>query len=183
MPSTGKIFPGTAESLAGSGTDWTNPNNAKTANSIYATCNTQDGSDFLLVSNFGFNVPATATINGIICYFLVYSDSFSSSGQISAYNKGTSSFIGEMGEMDISEDTNGEQRFGDSDYDLNIVGVNPALVNSSNFGFALAIANNEDFYNFYVDYIAAEIFYTLPGGLTLNQIGYGAMPWWIKRFR
>ena len=71
-PSTaGPLNPGTmANAAAAGGSDWTNPNNAKTTNSSYATWQSPDGSadtsNYLDATNFGFSIPASAvSIDGI----------------------------------------------------------------------------------------------------------------------
>lgn len=53
--------------------DWTNPNNAKASEDSYATARAGDEEDeltyYLKASNFGFAIPAGATINGVIVEF------------------------------------------------------------------------------------------------------------------
>jgi len=61
---------GTGANATGIGTvAWNNPGNARTNNNSYATAAlTASGvttSNYLRVSNFGFNIPASATISGI----------------------------------------------------------------------------------------------------------------------
>lgn len=64
---TGATFPGTCTALnTGAATDWTNPTNAQTDNDTGSTWTTGSASDVLACTNFGFSIPAGATINGII---------------------------------------------------------------------------------------------------------------------
>lgn len=62
--------PGTIVSDGSSGwtTAWTNPGNAASSNNSYAVaaCGTADGTEYLLATNFGFEIPAGATINGVV---------------------------------------------------------------------------------------------------------------------
>ena len=76
MASLGPNFPGTTASLANAGTSenaeaWVNPGNVVSDNGTEATItaatyDTPDISQLLVVSNFGFQVPAGATIRGIV---------------------------------------------------------------------------------------------------------------------
>lgn len=63
--STGDVFPGTGSNVDRSGlTAWVNPGNITSDDANDATCNGA-GSDYLVGSNFGFSIPATATIQGV----------------------------------------------------------------------------------------------------------------------
>lgn len=71
MTSTGLTLPGTVTTAinGGGSLDWTNPNNVKLDDGSYATCapdaTTTTFTYHLRVTNFGFSVPAGATINGV----------------------------------------------------------------------------------------------------------------------
>src|SRR5687767_10959293 len=66
MASTGNALPGTGASVSRAATAWTAPGNVATDNATDATCNSgASGSDYLVASNFGFTVPANATILGV----------------------------------------------------------------------------------------------------------------------
>lgn len=69
MASQGPQSPGTAGNNSGVGSiDWSSPNNAKVSDNAYATVSPSPFdvlSHYLTVSNFGFTIPAGATINGI----------------------------------------------------------------------------------------------------------------------
>ena len=66
MASTGNVFPQTGENNAGIGaTAWTNPGNVVSDNTTDATCNAAASSQYLVARNFGFTIPADATIGGI----------------------------------------------------------------------------------------------------------------------
>jgi hypothetical protein len=71
MADTGAISPGTmADDAAVGAVAWSNPDNAKTSNDVYATATlgkfTNLNSHYLMATNFGFAVPAGATIDGIV---------------------------------------------------------------------------------------------------------------------
>ncbi len=75
MASQGPLYPGTAASLAEASTSenanaWTTPSNigaddATESTITAATYDSPDISELLVASNFGFTIPAGATINGI----------------------------------------------------------------------------------------------------------------------
>jgi len=74
MADTGWISPGTmaSDSAAGGTRPWANPDNAKLSNNAYATAaGTPSGgsSYYLKATNFGFAIPAGATIDGIKVQF------------------------------------------------------------------------------------------------------------------
>ena len=69
----GPSGPGTMATSAGTGSDvnWTSADNAKLSDNAYATVvlskspTSSNGSYYLKATNFGFSIPASATINGI----------------------------------------------------------------------------------------------------------------------
>lgn len=67
MSDTGAISPGTIS--IGTGTiNWTNPDNAKVSDDVYAVASFTarfQQTKYLIATNFGFSIPAGATINGI----------------------------------------------------------------------------------------------------------------------
>ena len=66
---TAATSPGTMANDATVGTiAWTNPNNAKVSDNVYATASNFGGTttNYLKATNFGFSIPAGATINGMI---------------------------------------------------------------------------------------------------------------------
>lgn len=61
--------PGTMADDSAVGTiSWTNPNNAKVSDNVYATVvtNLSKTTHYLKATNFGFSIPSGATINGIL---------------------------------------------------------------------------------------------------------------------
>ena len=68
MADTGWISPGTMVSDDEVGvTSWTNPDNAKTSDSSYATSSgNYEQTEYLKATNFSFSIPNGATINGIV---------------------------------------------------------------------------------------------------------------------
>lgn len=59
-----------AGSSVGSAVSWSNPSNILTSNNLYATAYLSYGngiSNYLQANQFGFSIPSTATIDGIVC--------------------------------------------------------------------------------------------------------------------
>lgn len=67
MASQGPNNPGTV-AQEGPGTSWTNPTNVQTSNNIYATIDLMNLTvcRLLKATDYGFSIPAGATINGIL---------------------------------------------------------------------------------------------------------------------
>jgi len=68
MPDTGAISPGTlADDAAVGAVAWTNPGNAASSDNAYAVFSTSgvQQSHYLKATNFGFSIPAGATIDGV----------------------------------------------------------------------------------------------------------------------
>lgn len=70
MTSSGPNSPGTLVNDASVGSDaWSNPGNAASSNDSYASAIAPSGeslSNYLKATNFGFAIPAGATINGVV---------------------------------------------------------------------------------------------------------------------
>jgi hypothetical protein len=68
MASTGNIYPGTLTEVAPGDNTWVDLANAKTVSDDVATCSLDGVSTafWLHATNFGFTIPAGATINGIV---------------------------------------------------------------------------------------------------------------------
>lgn len=67
MASQGPLSCGTGADDAGTGTvAWTNPSNITSSDNTYATASISTGNDshYIKATNFGFTIPASATING-----------------------------------------------------------------------------------------------------------------------
>ena len=58
-----------ANSAVGGNPDWVNPGDVVSSNNVYATCSMASGqdSDDLFATQFGFSIPAGATIDGVEC--------------------------------------------------------------------------------------------------------------------
>ncbi|HOZ76948.1 MAG TPA: proprotein convertase P-domain-containing protein [Ferruginibacter sp.] len=171
IPGTaGPAFAGTGVTSNTAGTGWSNPGNVVSNNNAYATINNMDdgdNSEGLVARNFGFTIPANASIAGVqvtISRFGEISNVFRDDvvqlvvGGINVGNNRASV----TGWSNVETAVN----YGSAS-DLWGTTLTPAQVNASNFGVWLAVecyngANNRDPF---IDYIQITISYTTPGSL------------------
>lgn len=183
MTTTSNSLPTTAAStLTGTSVNvWVNPDNAKTVGGGSATCvflNPDENSDYLVLTNFNFAIPAGATIDGIVVQVLG-TDDFVFDGSplnqgvvaISLYNSTTLGFA----------------KSSNLDGVLNTVGsvtnkwnatLTAGLCNLTTFGVAISVfSGGFDIFpcTATIDYVKMQITYTLASGRTQllsNQSGY-----------
>jgi hypothetical protein len=153
--------------IPGGTTLWSNANNVLACDGSYATItptnNQTTNTRYMVVNNFGFTIPSDATINGI--EIVVRRRKSGSGGEIrdtvaSMVNGGSA--VGTNSPIGTDWST--------SDFDATYGGpsntlgaaLTPALVNSSNFGFALRIYNSGGSVGAVgeVDCISITIYYT-----------------------
>jgi hypothetical protein len=144
MSTQGPLGPGTGADDSGTGTTaWSNPGNVTTEDGVFATC-TLGGlfsSHYLDATNFGFSIPAGATINGISVEWKRMSGSGDIHDNAVRIIKG-----GTVGATDKSvagnwSTTLGYQSYGGSS-DLWGQSWTASDINASNFGAALAATTN-----------------------------------------
>jgi len=162
--------PQTAANDTGIGTiAWQEVDEAKTKNNLHAyaedTSGTVKTSNYLKLTNFGFNVPSDATIKGVQVKIRRYADTAPSSNYyvkdkyiflvkngaiVPASNKSKGDIWGTWG-------TETYYSYGSSS-DLWKTTLTPSDVNASNFGVAISveILNNIA----YIDHVEVSIFYT-----------------------
>ena len=142
MPSQTFAVAGTAETLAGVDVDWTDPNNAKTANDTYATVALDNGvggpeSDYLALYNFGFSIPTNATVDGVEVTWFRKCDG----GEIRDFNVllyGDSGTQGDdKGVADFWPTSEGSAVYG-GPADTWGLTLNPASINTTNFGCVIS---------------------------------------------
>jgi len=174
IPVTATLSPGTMADDATVGTiAWTNPDNAKVSDDVYATVFLLDGevTHYLKATNFGFAIPAGATINGIVAEFEVKSSSsvtthasdsrIVKSGVIGTTNKGTGAYLSTI-EAYIS--------YGNST-DLWGEIWSPSDINASDFGFVLSLNRTASGAGSTasVDHIRITVYYTVPDYITTSK--------------
>jgi len=165
--------------VMGAGSAWTNPGNITTAGSPYATVGLTSSSDsqILRASNFGFNIPANAIINGVVVTINkmvnntggtradVIVQLYNASGTLVGDNK---AIIGTNWPASLSDVIYGG--LGDT---WN-AGLTATDINSPNFGVAQsAKCNGTTTRTFTVDYIQISVTYTIPGTINWYTVSSG----------
>jgi hypothetical protein len=180
----GSNVPGTTANAGNLGENWSYTDNAKTDNGTYASASVSPNSysDYLRVTNFGFNIPLNATIKGIIVSVEKYSTGGSSSerirdniirlrnqdGTLTGDNKAVSS---------IWPTTNTTVNYGGS-ADLWGSSWTPNQINDSDFGVVLSVYNtrNDRSRTAYVDYISITVHYSIDAVLYWYTSSAGGTP-------
>jgi hypothetical protein len=161
-------------------TAWTNTAGAITGNDTsYAQTNSPGStgttnSQYLKLSNFGFTIPANATITGVKATFAVQSDALAGgiSGRSSAkLVKGGTATGTDKGNTSWTASTTTDILGSSSD--LWGTTLTPADINASNFGVAIAaFAAYDDFgattSYAYVDAVTLDIYFTVPSSSPLQ---------------
>lgn len=173
MPSAGPNAPGTASTL-----DWTNPNNGKVEDGSFATLAQAVGEDSgligsngLVLTNYGFSIPAGATVVGIEVRIKRERTTEVGIGPLTI----TDSVIELVTAGDDFGDpltdwpsANASRTYGGPADDLgfNANGGNAALVNSSAFGVRITARNQDSGagHTAKVDYAAITVYYLDPAG-------------------
>lgn len=166
----GPNSPGTVVNDNSIGTiPWVNPGNATTSDDADATCGAlyyQDKGYYLKATNFGFAIPADATINGILVEF--EKDQDGSQGAISdqAVRIVKGGVIGstnrKLGGSWPDSDTYVSHG---SNSDLWGETWTPADINSNGFGVAISPTENYiDLETARIDHIRITVYYTMPVG-------------------
>ena len=163
MASQGPLSAGTLISNSDQGTiAWVNPGNAASANDTYATANGDNSliSEFLWLTNFGFSVPAGATIDGIVVEVERKSDSATTIEDVAQLIK-----AGVLVGNDKGDDvtalpiTEASKTYGSSS-DLWGTTWTATQVNASNFGVAFSVFFGIGEDTAYVDHIRITVHYT-----------------------
>lgn len=120
---------------------WTNPNNASTSNDFYATCwpdlQFSESCNYFKTTNFGFNIPAGATITGIVVDIERKVDN-NTNGQDASVKIVKGGLISgtEKASSAIYSDVDTYVTYGSSTTDLWGLTWTPSDINASNFGVA-----------------------------------------------
>jgi len=180
--SSGPNDAGTGANVTGTGTvAWTNPGNITTAGTPYATLslNQNNITNYLQGSNYGFAIPAGATITGITVVI-----NRQSSGTTNPLIRDNSVNLVKGGVIQSTNYaatgtnwTNGGS-FGTATYggatDLWGTTWTPADINASNFGVALSAINTNSFSRTgTVDYIRITVNYNNAGTLNWYTVSSG----------
>ena len=177
---SGPLSPGTMADAVGIGTvSWSNPDNAKVDDGAFATVTqvADYNSHYLKATNFGFAIPAGATINGIL---MEYDRKANVSGGGNFANdyvikivKSDGTFSSALGANGISintllPSTQAYNSYGGSS-NLWAETWTPSDINSSNFGVGITITTNGGNVTVSVDHIRITVYYTV-GGIPKLQV-------------
>lgn len=180
MASQGPLGPssGTEADNPSGTTSWSNPGNITNSDDTYATVAlTSTISEYLEGSNFGFSIPAGATIDGIVVEWEVSKTSGSAFVNNIRIVKG-----GTVGSTDRNDSasipsTDAFLSYGSSS-DLWGETWTYMDINNSGFGAVFACFNVIGTANVRVDYVRITVYYTAGGGGA--AIAHLAGPWgWV----
>jgi hypothetical protein len=148
---------------------WNTPSNAAVSDGVYTTSSvgTNSDTDFLVVTNFAFSVPSSATINGILVEIERKDLSNQAVDNIVQIVQGGTAGGTNMASASTWPTTEAYQTYGGSS---SLWGLSwlPSDINSSNFGVSLqgfSTAVN----SLSVDHIRITVYYT-PGPPTLTGL-------------
>jgi hypothetical protein len=172
VASTGNIFAGTGENLAGIGaTAWTNPGNIVSDNATDAT-NNGSSSNYLVARNYGFSVPGAATIAGITVRIELSEHSPGSETLNARLQDENGALIGSGKTASVTGTTKTVYTYG-STSDLWGATLTPAIVNDVDFGVRFWFTTSHDIR---VDYVTLAVEYTegeatLTGSASTSEAG------------
>jgi len=163
------------DTTGGVGVAWINANNAKVSDNTYATCQCGSGagelSNYLKATDFGFNIPSGATIEGIkIQIENKWANGSSNYGYIESFNYniikgGLRSLTNLTTEALWTSKTDVITSYGGQ---TNLCGETWTVenINASDFGFAMAVQGYNGPFGTdpmaYVDQILITVYYTAP---------------------
>jgi hypothetical protein len=172
VSSTGNIFAGTGENLAGIGaTAWTNPGNIVSDNATDAT-NNGSSSNYLVARNYGLSVPVGATVVGITVRIELSEHSPGSETLNARLQDENGALIGSGKTASVTGTTKTVYTYG-STSDLWGATLTPAIVNDADFGVRFWFTTSHDIR---VDYVTLAVEYTegtatLTGAASTSQAG------------
>ncbi|MCB0533908.1 MAG: choice-of-anchor D domain-containing protein [Lewinellaceae bacterium] len=179
--SNGPTYPGAGNNVTGAGTiAWSNPSNITANDNSHATIfmtNSGESSNYLQGTDYGFSIPANATIVGIEATIGRFQNSTSGTSirdvVVSLIKNGT--VISNNQAITGSDWPTSEtaQSYGGST-DVWGESWTPANINASNFGLALRVNTGTDSDRTgSVDYMQITVYYTLPGSLDWYTVSSG----------
>lgn len=177
MATAGPNTGATATDAAGIGTvAWTNPTNAQVSDNVYATCVlSAQASHWLKVTNFGFSIPANATINGITQEWEVKTNVISGFVSLADAVKGGTIVNVATGWLSFQSDTSESFDVAGGVTELWGTTWTPTDINSSTFGAAYA-SNGSRTDTFSVDSCRITVTYSTGiGVLTQGKLVRGTL--------
>jgi hypothetical protein len=172
VSSTGNVFAGTGENLAGIGaTAWTNPGNIVSDNGTDAT-NNGSSSNYLVARNYGLSVPVGATVVGITVRIELSEHSPGAETLNARLQDENGALIGSGKTASVTGTTKTVYTYG-STSDLWGATLTPAIVNDADFGVRFWFTTSHDIR---VDYVTLAVEYTegtatLAGSASTSEAG------------
>lgn len=162
MPSSGPNNPGTLADDATVGTvTWTNPGNAASSNDTYATAALSiSTSHYLKATNFGFTIPAGATIDGIEVTVEHKGSSLNriTDNSIRLYKNGTG-YVGDNKAFDSWSSADEVITYGGAADGWN-ASLSAADVNDAGFGVGVSATTTFSTQTGSIDHITVKVYYT-----------------------
>jgi hypothetical protein len=158
LTNTGNTFPATGENNAGIGaTAWVNPGNIVSDNNTTTTCTAAASSQYLVARNFGFSIPAGATIKGITVRIGATESSSGTESLNARLQDASGTLIGNTKTATISGTGEAIYTYG-STSDLWGATFTSTTVNDANFGVRFWYTTS---HNMTIDYITVSVEYTV----------------------
>lgn len=165
----GPLYPGTRGTITG-GINWANVGNIQSDNNVYATCNLDNGetSRYIYGIDYGFAIPAAATITGIQVQIKRVSSS-GNANNISDQNvrlvKGGIVQATNYANPAVWNNSVQVISYGGAG-DLWGTTWTPAEINANNFGATISVSSNANNRTAYIDYIRITVYYTTTPTIT-----------------
>jgi hypothetical protein len=175
MSPTGPLYAGTATSGSGASGAWTTPSNATGVDDAsYASGNISTGgsqTNNLLLTNFGFNIPATAIIDGVVVEFKRYGTNAQTmsiqllkAGVLAGTGHGINDY------SDIWPPTTAAYVTYGSSNSLWGTTWTPTDINNTNFGVAISALNTHGGGTAFVDAVRITVYWhTAPTAIPLQS--------------
>lgn len=167
---TGWVSPGSASQTNTSFTgDWINVNNALSSNNSYATSGAGGGenTERLLLSNFGFSIPAGSTIDGVEISVEYYTSDADDQLRVSIDNSGSYSTAKTNNTPSTSETT---EIYGANNDTFGLT-LSAGDVNSSGFGASIELwQNSSGGASISVDHVQMKVYYTEVAGSSTASV-------------
>lgn len=169
MPSTGNTFPGTGENIDRAGSNaWTTPGNITADDAADATLNAA-GSDYLVARNFGFSIPAGATIDGITVRVEASEHSGGTESLNARLQDDGAALVGSSKANTLNGTAKAVYTYGDA-ADVWGASLTSTIVNDPDFGVRLWYTTSHDVR---IDFVTLAVDYTEP--TRRGQIGWAEL--------
>lgn len=164
MSSTGNKFPASGTSVPrGTNTDWANPGEIVSDNTVDAICTDAGGtgSDYLVASNFSLGVPANAVILGVTVRIEASEHTSGTEVLTAQLQDDTAALTGSTKTNTISGTTKAVYTYGTAS-DVWGASLTPAIVNDTDFGVRFWFTTTHEVR---ADYVTLAVEWAIPAGV------------------